>query len=488
MGTKVSIAKGVSAVLVVSMIGLGAAPSIPSVFADELSTTVTSTGQNTSNSLEINLSSLEKDGYSVKNSINSITLDGVDPNAKITVTDNNTSYTDISQGIPLQTGDNNYVISVSDGTTPDNTQTYNFTVTREKSSNDSLQDIKLSAGQLKFDPAADPVTPYNVQVENNVDSLTITPVLADTTATVKVDPSTATDQGFTVQVPPVGKTTEITITVTAENGKDQKTYKLEVTRADQTPGSQTSGTGSTQTSGTGSTQTSGAGSTQTSGTGNSHPGGSSMSNSKPGSTGLNGTHSMTGARNTSTANHKNAGTFDKSNAGATSEQQNSQQFGGVVQKPSTATLSFLSVTAGTWNKTFASDTFTYHVALPNDVDSVTISATPAYSGAAVVIADGTTRTISIGDQKKTIVSVVITNGTDKKTYVLVFDKAEPDPVTTTAAGQQVSSTTENLSTDSITKSSNASTSTNKWNAGQNNAPTSFWSRLVDSIRSFFSKL
>lgn len=479
MGTKVSIAKGVSAVLVVSMIGLGAAPSIPSVFADEPSTTVTSTGQNTSNSLEINLSSLT-DGYSttVANNINSIILKGGDSSAQVSVTANGKSY-NLSDEIPLQTGDNNFVISVSDGTNPDSPKTYKFTVTREKSSNDSLQDIKLSAGQLKYDPAADPATPYNVQVENNVDSLTITPVLADTTATVKVDPSTATDQGFTVQVPPVGKTTEVTITVTAENGKDQKTYKLEVTRADQTPGSQTSGTGSTQTSG--------AGSSQTSGSGNSHPGGSSTSNSKPGSTGLNGTHSMSGARNTSTANHKNAGTFDKSNAGATSEQQNSQQFGGAVQKPSTATLSFLSVTAGTWNKTFASDTFTYHVALTNDVDSVTISATPAYSGAAVVIGDGTTKTISIGDQKKTIVSVVITNGTDKKTYVLVFDKAVPDPVTTTAAGQQVSSTTENLSTDSITKSSNASTSTNNWNGGQNNAPTSFWSRLVDSIRSFFSK-
>ncbi len=197
---------------------------------------------------------------------------------------------------------------------------------------------------------------------------------------------------------------------------------------------------------------------------------------------------MTGARNTSTANHKNAGTFNKSNVGAASRQQNSQQSGGAAPKPSTATLSSLSVTAGTWNKTFASDTFTYHVALTNDVDSVTISATPAYSGAAVVIGDGTTKTISIGDQKKTIVSVVITNGTDKKTYVLVLDKAVPDPVTTTAAGQQVSSTTENLSTDSISKSSNASTSTNNWNGGQNNAPTSFWSRLVDSIRSFFSKL
>src|SRR4051812_24493615 len=161
MGTKVSIAKGVSAVLVVSMIGLGAAPSIPSVFADEPSTTVTSTGQNTSNSLEINLSSLT-DGYSttVANNINSIILKGGDSSAQVSVTANGKSY-NLSDEIPLQTGDNNFVISVSDGTNPDSPKTYKFTVTREKSSNDSLQDIKLSAGQLKFDPAADPVTPYN---------------------------------------------------------------------------------------------------------------------------------------------------------------------------------------------------------------------------------------------------------------------------------------------------------------------------------------
>lgn len=471
---KVSIGKGVSIVLVISMFGMGA-PSLPSVYASGEDNTSQVSAQNEQKAPINVLSKLEIEGTpfdqtfspdlyqytaTVENNVQSITLlaSSVDENAKITIT-NGQTVEDPSKPIPLQTGDNQIAIKVDDGVNTANT--YNLTITRKKSSNNLLQDLQLSNGELspKFDAA---VTSYSVQVANDVNEITASPVAAENTASILVNDSPVTDKGVSVQLS--AEKTEITIVVTAENG-EKKTYSVEVTKASAvSPGS---GTANSTTGSTGNSRPS-----------NLSTAGFSQSSSK--NAGL------------TQSSNKSAGLFGLKNT-SSSQTQGSQQGGTAVQQPSKATLSTLSVSAGTWNKTFSKDTYTYHIAVDNGTDSVTVTTAPTYSGAAVTILDGTTNIISLGNQKKTIVPIVVTYNGERKTYILVIDKDVPDATATAAASQTVS-TTDNTSADTSIKNTSATSSTNNWtgrnnnNSNNTNGSSSFWSRLIDSIRSFFSKL
>jgi hypothetical protein len=459
---KVSIGKGASIVLVISMFGMGA-PSLPSVYASD--NTVQVSDQNEQKAPVNVLSNLEIEGTTldqtflpnlynytatVENNVQSITLhaSSVDENAKITITVNGQTVEDPSKPIPLQTGDNQIAIKVDDSVNAANT--YNLTITRKKSSNNLLQDLQLSNGELspKFDAA---VTSYSVQVANDVNVMTVSPVAAENTASILVNDTPVTDKGVSVQLS--ADKTEITIVVTAENG-DKKTYSIEVTKA------------SAVSAGTGS------------------------SNSSTGSAGNNRPSNLSTAGFSQSSN-RSAGLFSLRNT-SSSQMQGSQQGGTAAQQPSKATLSTLSVSAGTWNKTFSKDTYTYHIAVDNETDSVTIGTSATYSGSTVTIQDGTTNTISLGNQKKTIVPIVVTNGSDRKTYILVIDKDVPDPIATSAASPTVSGA-DNTASDTSIKNTQFTSGTNNWtgrnnNNNNNNGSTSFWSSLIDSIRSFFSKL
>ncbi|CAH2713400.1 hypothetical protein BACCIP111895_00535 [Neobacillus rhizosphaerae] len=102
-----------------------------------------------------------------------------------------------------------------------------------------------------------------------------------------------------------------------------------------------------------------------------------------------------------------------------------QQNSGTVQKTSKATLSSLTVSEGTWDSSFTPNEFTYHVAVSSDVKTVTINPTASYSASTIMIEGGTSKTIQLEDNNKTIISVVVTyDDGDHKTYVLVFDKKE----------------------------------------------------------------
>jgi hypothetical protein len=486
---KASIGKGASVVLVISMFGMGA-PSLPSVYAAGADHTQVST-QNEQKAPVNVLSKLEIDGATldqtfapdlyqytatVENNVQSITLhaSSVDENAAITISLNGQTVDDISKPIPLQTGENQIAVKVDDGV--NTTNTYNLTITRKKSSNNLLQDLQLSSGKLspKFDAS---VASYSVQVTNDVNEMTVTPIAADQAASILVNGTPVTDKGVPVQLS-AGKT-DISIVVKAENG-DQKTYSIEVTKA----------SASTTGSGTSNPPTSpaspGAGYSHTpassSGTGFSHAPASSSGHNHP--------------SNISTANFtqnssQSAGSYNLRNISSSSQMQGSQQGGTAVQQPSKATLSTLSVSAGTWNKTFSNDTYTYHITVDNQTDSVTISTAPTYSGATVTVQDGATNTITLGNQKKTIVPIVVTNGDEHKTYILVFDKDVPD-VTSTTTASQPASTTDTTAADTAIKNSSATPGTNNWNGrnnnNNNNGTTSFWSRLIQSIRSFFSNL
>jgi hypothetical protein len=471
---KVSIGKGVSIVLVISMFGMGA-PSLPSVYASDNTAQVSDQSEqkapvNVLSNLEIEGTKLDQTflpnlyNYTatVENNVQSITLlaSSVDENAKITIT-NGQTVEDPSKPIPLQTGDNQIAIKVDDSVNTANT--YKITITRKKSSNNLLQDLQLSNGELspKFDAA---VPSYSVQVANNANEITVSPVAAENTASILVNDTPATDKGVSVQLS--ADKTEITIVVTAENG-DKKTYSMVVTKA-----SAVSAGSSSSNSSTGSA-------------GNNRP--SNLSTA-----GLSQSSNRTAGF--SQSSNRSAGSFSLRNT-SSSQMQGSQQGGTAAQQPSKATLSTLSVTKGTWNKTFSKDTYTYHIAVDNETDSVTISPAATYSGATVTIQGGSTNTISLGNQKKTIVPIVVTNGSEHKTYILVFDKDVPDAIATSAASPAVSST-DNTATDTSIKNTSVTSGTNNWtsrnnnnnNNNNNNGSTSFWSSLIESIRSFFSKL
>lgn len=487
---KVSIRKGASVVLVISMFGMGA-PSLPSAYASGENNTQVS-AQNEQKAPVNVLSKLEIEGTSfdqmfspelyqytatVENNVKSITLhaDSEDENAAITITVNGQTVDDISKPIPLQTGDNLIAVKVGDGVNTANT--YNLKITRKKNSNNLLQDLQLSNGELagKFEAS---VTSYTVQVANDVNELRVTPVAADPTAAILVNGTPGTDKGVPVQLST--EKTEITILVTAENG-DQKTYSIEVTKASAT----SAGTGSSNTpassTGAGSSNTP-ASSTRT---GSFNTPASSMVYSRP---------SNLSTADFSQSSNRSAGSFSLRNT-SSSQMQGSQQGGTAtaVQQPSKATLSTLSVSAGTWNKTFSKDIYTYHIAVDNETDSITISSAPTYSGATVTVQGGTTNTISLGNQKKTIVPIVVTKDDAHKTYILVFDKDVPD-VTQTSAASQTASSTDTAAADPSIKNTSVQSGTTKWNGRNNNnnnndnGTTSFWNRLIESIRSFFSKL
>jgi hypothetical protein len=84
-------------------------------------------------------------------------------------------------------------------------------------------------------------------------------------------------------------------------------------------------------------------------------------------------------------------------------------------------------------------------------------ATTDESDAEVEIEGSTSTTVALPDQAKTAISVAVTNGDDRKTYVLVFDK-EIEEIETTETSNTDESTEASVSktTDSTIAQSNMS--------------------------------
>ncbi|MBW7476701.1 cadherin-like beta sandwich domain-containing protein [Paenibacillus oenotherae] len=165
-------------------------------------------------------------GYtaSVANSVNSITVTPTLADSTAAVTVNGQSLTAGTASVDLNVGSNTITIIVTaqSGTT----KTTTVTVTREASGNANLSGLALSSGTLS--PVFAPGTiDYTASVANSVNSIAITPTLADSTATVTVNGESLTAGAVSVELN-VGNNT-ITIIVTAENGTT-KTTTLTVTR------------------------------------------------------------------------------------------------------------------------------------------------------------------------------------------------------------------------------------------------------------------
>ncbi|KEO84736.1 cadherin-like beta sandwich domain-containing protein, partial [Tumebacillus flagellatus] len=135
-----------------------------------------------------------------------------------------------SSAIPLSVGPNPITVDVTaqDGTT---TKSYTVTVTRAAASTNALLS-NLTTSQGSLSPTFSSGThEYSVDVANSVSSLTVTPTVMDSTATVKVDGTTVASGSASASISlPVGSK-EITVLVTAQDGTTQESYSLTVNRA-----------------------------------------------------------------------------------------------------------------------------------------------------------------------------------------------------------------------------------------------------------------
>lgn len=352
----------------------------------------------------------------------------------------------------LKTGENIFTISVTNGS---EVTTYTLTIFRALNDNSSLSNLTLSSGKLTFSPT---VTSYAVDVENSISSIHLKPETAVNTSSVTVNGvSVDTIAGYSIELP-VGKTT-IPFVITAENG-EQTTYTVSITRAAKISSSIDNGTTNSTKTDPETNQTSTKTTTTT-------------TREQPTVTNLVGTTQTGSSRSSSSVQ-----TASTSSTGVTQ-----------AETPTTANLSALTVSTGTWNKTFDSDTYTYHVAIATDVTSVTIAATTDESDAEVEIEGGTSTTVSIPNQAKTTISVTVTNDDDQKTYVLVFDKAIEDAATTETSTTEteeavVSETTNSSKTQAIM--SDKGRSQNKQTTETSNQTTESSGSFWDWIKSLFN--
>jgi gliding motility-associated-like protein len=167
---------------------------------------------------------------SVANSVTSTTITPTVSDATATVKVNGTTVTSgqASSTIALNVGSNTItvVVTAQDGTT---TNTYTTTVTRAASTNANLSALSLSSGSLS-PTFASATTAYISSVANSVMSITVTPTVADSNATVKVNGTTVTSgQASNTIALNVGSNT-ITVVVTAQDGTTTITYTTTVTR------------------------------------------------------------------------------------------------------------------------------------------------------------------------------------------------------------------------------------------------------------------
>jgi len=168
---------------------------------------------------------------SVNNNVTSITITPLlaDSTASVTVNSAIVASGLASASIPLSVGQNTITVQVTaqDGVT---VSSYTITVSRPPSSNANLANLTLSTGTLSPAFAGSTMT-YSSTVNSNVTSITITPLLADSTASVTVNSAIVASGLASASIPlSVGQNT-ITVLVSAQDGVTTNTYTLTVTRA-----------------------------------------------------------------------------------------------------------------------------------------------------------------------------------------------------------------------------------------------------------------
>jgi hypothetical protein len=486
----------VKVILVGSLVGMGTSTYMPGAEAAEGTSVILEEAQtvNSLSKLEIEGIALDQKftedvhDYSstVGNDVEKITLLAASPNENAAIYVNGVKMTDGKlKDLTLQTGMNTFVITISDG--ENETVTYTLKVEKHESDDNFLTSIGLSTGSLTFDSK---VTAYHASVENEVQSVTVTPTLSDSKAIVKVNGKDATSAGVKVTLP-VGKTT-VKITVTAENG-DEKTYTLTITRAaaaaketeskaapkeDEVQKEPSTGTSKTQPSSDKGNKSSisSAGSSDK-GSKTSLTSAESSNNQKPSS----GVSQVTNAQqieSISTQKVKTDSVEKVTSADSLGEEGNN----GPV-------LNSLTVSSGVWNKSFESNEHTYHIEVDNDISSVEMNATTNASGATIEYDGASSAKVKIKDKAKTAISVTVSKDGERRTYVLVFEKdmdVEMDEEETVddVKTKEVEVEAAQTSTAGMTESETSNESGGQINGKQPVGTVSFFGNIKD----FFTSL
>lgn len=167
----------------------------------------------------------------VDNDVGSITVTATlsDPAATMTVNGQSTGSGQ-AKAIPLGSAGQPTIISIVVTAQNGNPKSYQVTVSRGVSSNNNLQSLTVSPGNLNPTFNANR-TNYTANVASSATSVTLTPRVRDTTASITVNgQATLSGQGRTISLGSANSNTPIFIIVTAQNGT-QKTYTIGVTRA-----------------------------------------------------------------------------------------------------------------------------------------------------------------------------------------------------------------------------------------------------------------
>ncbi|MDM5219847.1 cadherin-like beta sandwich domain-containing protein [Peribacillus sp. NJ11] len=405
--------KSVKVILVGSLVGMGASTYMPVVEAAEGPSVLQEEAQtvNSLSRLEIEGIALDQKfsesvhDYSaaVGNDVEKITLLAGSPSETAAIYVNGIKMTDGKvKDLTLKTGMNTFEITVSDG--ENETVAYTLKVEKLESDDNLLTSIGLSKGSLTFDSK---VTAYNASVGNEVQSVTVTPTLSDSTAIVKVNGKNATSAGVKVTLP-VGKTT-VKIIVTAENG-DEKTYTLTITRAaaKETESKDAPKEGEVQKEP--STDTSKAQPPSDKGNKSSLTSAESSNNLKP-TSGVSQVPKAQQLESISTQKPKTDSIVKVASADSLGEEGNNAPV-----------LNNLTVSSGVWNKSFDTNEHTYHIEVDNDVSSVEMYATTNASGATIEYDGESSKKVKIKDKAKTAISVTVSKDGERRTYVLVFEK------------------------------------------------------------------
>ncbi|RAV17912.1 cadherin-like beta sandwich domain-containing protein, partial [Paenibacillus contaminans] len=362
---------------------------------------------------------------SVGNAVTSIDVTPTVADSTATVTVNNDTINSGSpKNVTLNVGTNTItvVVTAQDGTT---TKTYTITVTRAKSSNADLSALTLSAGTL--DPVfASGTESYTASVGNAVTSIDVTPTVADSTATVKVNNDTI-NSGSAKNVTLGVGTNTVTVIVTAQDGTTTKTYTITVTRA---KSSNADLNALTLSAGTLDPVFASGTESYTASVGNAV-------------TSIDVTPTVADSTATVTVNNDtinsgspknvtlNAGT-NTVTVVVTAQDGTTKTYTITVTraKSSNADLSALTLSDGTLDPVFAAGTESYTASVGNAITSIDVTPTVADSTATVkvnndTITSGNAKNVTLNVGANTITVVVTAqDGTTTKTYTITVTRAK----------------------------------------------------------------
>lgn len=167
---------------------------------------------------------------SVANAVSSITVTPTVTDSTATVKVNNMSVTSgsTSSSIPLSVGNNSIsvLVTAQDGVMA---KIYTVIVNRAPSSVATLGNLALNNGTLSPAFAAATIS-YTASVVNAVSSITVTPIVTDSTATVKVNNTPVASGSTSSAIPLSVGSNAITVLVTAQDATTIETYVVVIIR------------------------------------------------------------------------------------------------------------------------------------------------------------------------------------------------------------------------------------------------------------------